>query len=188
MTLLWPKTILSKLPYVLYKRYAVGQFVYQVCFSIHFRQPEPIEYEIQSHSRFKSVGIYTAVHVTAVSLTPLCMSQRCQGYKFACHSDTAVACTVVSMIPLVCSQVIFPHKKHCFVSFAKIFEAMFGKALTRVSETQGKLFDEKKQRSKISCQEGPFNKCGFFRLDLLKNSIPSTERTFSFYVFKKFNL
>jgi hypothetical protein len=38
------------------------------------------------------------------------------------------------------------------------FEAIFEKALTCVSGTQGKLFDEeKKQRSKISCQ-GPFNK------------------------------
>jgi hypothetical protein len=44
---------------------------------------------------------------------------------------------------------------HCatnLVDYLPVFEAIFEKALTCVSGTQGKLFDEKKQRSKISCQ------------------------------------
>jgi hypothetical protein len=38
--------------------------------------------------------------------------------------------------------------------FLREFEAIFKKALIRVSGTKGELFDEKKQRSKILCQ-GP---------------------------------
>jgi hypothetical protein len=44
---------------------------------------------------------------------------------------------------------------HNFVDYIREFEAIFEKALICVSGTQGKLFDEKTQRSKISCQ-GPF--------------------------------
>jgi hypothetical protein len=42
------------------------------------------------------------------------------------------------------------------------FEAIFKKALTRVSGAYGELFDEKNHRSKISCQ-GPFKRTGFIR-------------------------
>jgi hypothetical protein len=44
-----------------------------------------------------------AVHITAVSMTPLCMSQQCQWLHCACHSgvnNTAVYITAVSLTPL----------------------------------------------------------------------------------------
>jgi hypothetical protein len=49
----------------------------------------------------------TTVHITAVSMTPLCMSQRCQWLPCACHSgvnDTAVPCAAESdfFIKTVC--------------------------------------------------------------------------------------
>jgi hypothetical protein len=66
---------------------------------------------------FHSGDIDTAVHVTAVSLTLLCKSQRCHWhrcavqwcYLYRCASqsgviDTAVHVTTVSMIPLCKSQ------------------------------------------------------------------------------------
>jgi hypothetical protein len=63
----------------------------------------------QSHSNMRSKVtavsylhsgvIETAVHVTAVSMTPLCLSQRGQWLRCACHSgvnDTAVPCAAES--------------------------------------------------------------------------------------------
>jgi hypothetical protein len=50
------------------------------------------------------------------------------------------------------------------VDFLREFEAIFKKALTRVSGALEVLIFEKKQRSRISCQ-GPF-KQGFIRLTI----------------------
>jgi hypothetical protein len=114
--------------------------------------------------------IDTAVHVTSVSLIPLCrvrlsqislkkkqcvglfaqmfektlVAQRCQWHRCNMHSviiDTGVTGTAVLLTQL-CTN---------FVDYLREFE----KAVTRVSGAWGKLFDEKNQRSKISCQ-GPF--------------------------------
>jgi hypothetical protein len=57
----------------------------------------------------------TAVPVTAVSMTPLYMLQRCHWHRCATN----------------------------FVDYLRVFEATFEKVLTCVSGTQGKLFDEK---------------------------------------------
>jgi hypothetical protein len=57
----------------------------------------------------------TAVHVTAVSMTPLC--------KCACHSsvnDTTLHVTTVSMTPLCISQ-----QCHCHCCAANIFDTLF---------------------------------------------------------------
>jgi hypothetical protein len=55
-----------------------------------------------------------------------------------------------------------------FVDYLREFEAIFETASTCESGIQGKLFDEKKQMSKISCQ-GPF-KGGSLKKVTLKNS------------------
>jgi hypothetical protein len=115
---------------------------------------------------FKSGVIDTAVHDTAVSMTPLCCVQPSQiswYKKTVCRNifeDTGirkkVVCTAVSLTLLW--QVQRCHWHRCaiiFVDYLREFKAIFEKALTSVSGTQGKLFDEKKQRSKISCP-GPF--------------------------------
>jgi hypothetical protein len=56
----------------------------------------------------------------------------------------------------VFSRVRFPHKKTVFWIIRKDIRRYIRKVLTCVSGPQGKLFDEKNQRSKISCQD-PFN-------------------------------
>jgi hypothetical protein len=77
------------------------------------------------------------VQVTAVSMTPLCMSQRCQWLRYACHSgvnDSALHVTAVSMIP-VCNNLfrflLANTKPYCN---DKGFKPVY----------QGPLFDEKK--------------------------------------------
>jgi hypothetical protein len=70
------------------------------------------------------------------------MSQR---HRCGMHSgvnDTAMHCAAKSYFR------IKKKHTHCFVSFAKIFEAMLEKALARVSGAQVKLFDEKKTRGR----------------------------------------
>jgi hypothetical protein len=77
------------------------------------------------HCQIIGEDIQKKVGCTAVSMTPLCLSQWCQWIRCACHSgvnDTAVHITAVSMTPLcmsqqcqwlccsVCSQVRFPCK------------------------------------------------------------------------------
>jgi hypothetical protein len=60
--------------------------------------------------------------------------------------DTAVMCTAFSLTPM-CKQLC---------QFSPRIEAIFKKALARVSGAQGKLFEEKKKPElKISCQS-PF--------------------------------
>jgi hypothetical protein len=52
----------------------------------------------------------TAMHITVVSMTPLCMSQQYQWHRCACHSsanDTAVHITAVSLTPLCAVQPTF---------------------------------------------------------------------------------
>jgi hypothetical protein len=62
---------------------------------------EPLEYEVQSYSGVND----TAVHVTAVSMTPQCISQWCQWHRCATN----------------------------LVDLFRKYEAIFKKALTRVS-------------------------------------------------------
>jgi hypothetical protein len=71
--------------------------------------------------------------------------------------DTGMTCLAVSLPPLWQAQ--WWHWHRCatkFVDYLREFEVIFEKALTRVSGAQGKLFDKKKLRLKISCQ-GPLD-------------------------------
>jgi hypothetical protein len=62
---------------------------------------------------------------------------------------TAVICIAVSLTPLWQAQRYYLHRCATnFVDYLREFEAIFEKALTWVSEAQGKLFDEKNQRPK----------------------------------------
>jgi hypothetical protein len=107
-------------------RYSAGQFAY-VCF---FRYIFPLK--VARASRIWGPK-----------------SQRGQWHRCACHcevNDTAVTSTAVSLKPL-CNQL-------CRLSWR--IRSHIRNASTCVSGTQVKLFYEKKQRSKISCQ-GHFN-------------------------------
>jgi hypothetical protein len=79
--------------------------------------------------------IFDKVGCTAVSMAPLCMSQRCQWYRCTCHSgvnDTAVHITAVS---IRCAT--------NFVDLLRKYEAIFKKALTRVSGARGSCLMKK---------------------------------------------
>jgi hypothetical protein len=112
----------------------------------------------QSHSNVRSkvtVVSYlhsgvndTAVHITSVSMTPLCMSQRCQWLRCACHSvanDSAVHVSAVTMT-LLCNQLC---------RFTPQIWSHIQKGFNPCIRGLGGVVWWKKQRSKISCQ-GPF--------------------------------
>jgi hypothetical protein len=94
----------------------------------------------------------SAVHVTAVPMTPLCMSHDVQPTLSTIFAiDPIQYCFFYAGIWFGCTR----HSGDFTVDFLREFEAIFKKALTRVSGAYGELFDEKNQRSKFSCQ-GPF--------------------------------
>jgi hypothetical protein len=91
----------------------------------------------------------STVHVTAVSMTPLCISQRSQWLCYACHSgvnDSAVHVTAVSMTPM-CNQLC---------KFTPEIRIHIQKGFNRCIRGLRGVVWWKKQRLKISCQ-GPFN-------------------------------
>jgi hypothetical protein len=91
--------------------------------------------------------IFDKVGCTEVSMTPLCMSQWCQWHHYTYHSgvtDSAVHVTGVSLTLLCMSQRCQWHRCATnFVDLLRKYEAIFKKALTRVSGAKGELFDEK---------------------------------------------
>jgi hypothetical protein len=161
--------------------------------------------KVTAWSYLHSGVLGTTVQVTAVLMTPLIMSQRCQWLRCACHSgvnDTDVQCGAKSdfliknsvlnysqiylmhglepfriwlrirvdnrhcwlhsdvndpAVPVTAVSMtqLFPSQEchwHCcatnFVEYLREFEAIFEKALTRVTGAQGKLFDEKNRGRK----------------------------------------
>jgi hypothetical protein len=101
---------------------------------------------------------------TTVSLTWLCMSQQCQWHRCFCHSGVSDS---AGHVTAVCSRVrFFIKKKHCvelfpkifepswhrcatnFVDYLREFEAIFEKALTCVSGTQGSCLMKKNRGRK----------------------------------------